>query len=168
MFPNTSAAVGLEFEYGLGGRSHVFNVERSWDCNGTGVTTSLTVTRDNTPLDQLERTHADDFLRDLIPRGVSQLFFFDGEKIQEMAQAADDDLALADAIRGLLGLDLIGRLHSDLAVFTAKLQGSRAPTALRKELDEIDKKLKGLQNDRLKLVCALDKSQSRVDRIAQK
>ena len=167
LFPITSAAVGLEFEYGLGGRLHVFHVERSWDCNGTGITTSLTVTRDNAPLDQLERTHADDFLRDLIPRGVSQLFFFDGEKIQEMAQAADDDLALADAIRGLLGLDLIGRLHSDLAVYAAKLHGSRAPKALRKELDEIDKKLQGFQNDRLKLVGALDKSQSRVDLIGQ-
>lgn len=167
LIPLESASVGIEFEYALGGRSHVFNVERSWDCNGASVTSSLRVTRDNAPLDELEQAHADDFLRDLIPRGVSQLFFFDGEKIQEMAQAADDDAALADAIRGLLGLDLIGRLHSDLTVYAAKLDGSRAPKALRKERDEIDKKLKGLQSERVKLVSALDKSQARADRMSQ-
>ena len=166
-FPAKSAAVGIEFEYGLGGRMHVFNVERSWECNSGTVTTSLNVTRDNAELDPLERTHADDFLRDLIPRGVSQLFFFDGEKIQEMAQAADDDLALADAIRGLLGLDLIGRLHSDLGVYAAKLHGSKAPKALQKELDDIEKKLKQFQADRLKLVGLLDRCQSRVDSLTQ-
>jgi DNA sulfur modification protein DndD len=167
LFPPKSAAVGLEFEYGLGGRLHIFNIERSWDCSGTAVTTSLTITRDEAQLDHLERTHADEFLRDLIPRGVSQLFFFDGEKIQEMAQAADDDLALTDAIKGLLGLDLIGRLHSDLGIYAAKLHGSKAPKALKKELDDIDKTLKQLQADRLKLVGSLDRCQSRVDRLTQ-
>lgn len=167
LLPMQSAAVGIEFEYGLGGRLHVFNVTRSWDCNSAGVTTSLTVTCDKTPLDQLESAHAEEFLRDLIPRGVSQLFFFDGEKIQEMAQAADDDLALADAVRGLLGLDIIGRLHSDLAIYSARLQGAKAPKALRKELDEIAKKLNCLKDERLKVSGALDRSQSRLDRVTQ-
>ena len=80
-----SAAVGLEFEYGFRGELHRFSVERSLDCNGNGVTTDLSVLRDGQPLDELEHAHADEFLRDLIPPGVSSLFIFDGENIQEMA-----------------------------------------------------------------------------------
>ncbi|WP_239519999.1 hypothetical protein, partial [Enterobacter kobei] len=58
------------------------------------------------------------FLHDLIPPGVSQLFFFDGEKISEIAEGEHDD-GLADAMRGLLGIDVIARLRTDLGLYLA-------------------------------------------------
>jgi DNA sulfur modification protein DndD len=160
-----SAAVELEFELGLAGRLHVFNVQRSWERSGSSVGTSLTVTRDGASLDELERAHADDFLRDLVPLGVSQLFFFDGEKIQQMAQASDDDAALAHAIKSLLGLDLVKRLHSDLSVYSSRLRGVDSPKALKKELQVVDQRLQELHDERLGLVLAADQAQSRVDGI---
>ncbi|MCA9111014.1 MAG: DNA sulfur modification protein DndD [Planctomycetaceae bacterium] len=162
-----SAAVGLEFEFGLGGKLQQYQVERNWDCNGRRVTTNLSVTRDGVPLDELEQAHADEFLRDLIPRGVSQLFFFDGEKIQQMAQASDDDAALADAIRELLGLDLVSRLRGDLSIYSSRLRESGAPKSLKKELQAVDKKLDELQQRKLAVVRNSDQSQSRVDRIRE-
>jgi len=162
-----SASVGLEFEFGLAGKLQQFHVERSWDCNGRSVTTDLSVTRDGVPLDELEQAHADEFLRDLIPRGVSQLFFFDGEKIQQMAQASDDDAALADAIRELLGLDLVSRLRGDLSVYSSRFREADAPKSLKKELNKIDEKIDELQQKRLTIVRNSDQSQSREDRIRE-
>jgi DNA sulfur modification protein DndD len=165
LVPLQSAAVALEFECGLAGRLHVFYVERSWECSGATVTTSLTVKRDGSPLDGLEQASADDFLRDLVPIGVSQLFFFDGEKIQQMAQASDDDAALADAIRSLLGLDLVTRLHSDLSIYGSRLRRTDTPRSLKKELQTVEQRLQELSEERLALVLATDQAQSRVDRM---
>lgn len=167
LFPLKSATVSLEFDYALGGTLHRFTVERAWDCNGRGTVTSLNVTRDGSPLDELEQAHADEFLRDLIPNGVSQLFFFDGEKIQQMAQASDDDTALVESIKGLLGLDVIDRLHNDLTIYAARLRGSDASSSLRKELQEIDAALERLQKEHTKLVRAVDRSKSQSDRLRQ-
>ena len=62
-------------------------------------TTFLHVTKNGEPLDDIDQENADEFLRDLIPPGVSQLYFFDGEKIQQLAEADEEDIALSDAIR---------------------------------------------------------------------
>ena len=162
-----SAAVGLEFEYGFRGELHRFSVERSWDCNGNGVTTDLSVLRDGQPLDELEHAHADEFLRDLIPPGVSSLFFFDGEKIQEMAESADDDETLAESIRSLLGLDLVHRLHDDLSIYTSRLKDTDAANPIQKELKKLERELKQLRTERLKVVRAADQSEARVDHLRQ-
>ncbi len=160
-----SASVGMEFEFGLAGRLEVFEVERRWDCKPNSVTTELTVIRNGKPLDELERAHADEFLRDLIPSGVSQLFFFDGEKIQEMAQASDDDAALAEAIRELLGLDMVSRLKTDLSVYTSRFRESNAPKALKKDLQKIDEAVSQLQKKQLDLTRAFDQNQSFEDQL---
>ncbi len=167
LIPLQDAAIGLDFEYGLAGRLHQFHVERSWHCHGVTLDSVLTVTRDGTPLDELERANADEFLRDLIPRGVSQLFFFDGEKIQDMAQAADDDVALADAIKELLGLDLISRLGHDLSIYTTRFKETDSPKKLQKELREIDDKLSKLTQQSLQLMRASDQFLSRADRLRE-
>jgi DNA sulfur modification protein DndD len=162
-----SASVTLEFEFGLAGVLHRFQVERAWECNGRGTVTSLKVTRDGASIDQLEQSHADEFLRDLIPYGVAQLFFFDGEKIQQMAQASDDDATLAEAIKGLLGLDVLDRLHNDLTIYSGRLRSADASKTLRKELRDIESKLERLQKERPKFTRALDRSKSQADRLRQ-
>ena len=66
----------------------------------------LDLQRDGEALDDLGTEHWQDFVRDLIPLGVSQLFFFDGEKIQQLAEDTTDQQTLAEAIKSLLGLDI--------------------------------------------------------------
>jgi DNA sulfur modification protein DndD len=63
-----------------------------------------------------------DFLQELIPPGASQRFFFDGEKIREIADGEEDNEQLAEAVRGLLGIELVGRLRTDLGLFIARHQ----------------------------------------------
>lgn len=165
LLKSQSASVGMEFEFGIGGKLDVYFVERSWDCSPSSVLMNLSVTRNGQPLDELERKHADEFLRDLIPRGVSQLFFFDGEKIQEMAQANDDDEALTEAIRELLGLDMVSRLRTDLSVYVSRQSESNAPKALKKELQKLDEAISRLQLRQLELTKNLDQSQSKEDQL---
>ncbi|MDA7936805.1 DNA sulfur modification protein DndD [bacterium] len=170
---NQSASVALEFEYSELGESCQYKVERSWDIDGKKVKTNLLVHRyDNEhkhykPIDDLDHAHADDFLRDLIPPGVSQLYFFDGEKIQELAESDDDDAALSEAIRSLLGLDLVGRLSGDLQIYANRLQKLDNVETLQKELDKVDEEINEKQDRLLKTRGAQDEAQSRVDDIGK-
>ena len=88
-----------------------------------------------------------DFVRSLVPPGVAQLFFFDGEKIRELAEKETEALALGDSIKALLGLDLVERLQADLDIFSARQARRTAQkhTALR--LRELDKEIGGFQRE---------------------
>ena len=58
---------------------------------------------------------------DLIPFGVAQLCFFDAEKIRFLAEDETSSVALGEAIKALLGLDLAERLVSDTTVLEGRI-----------------------------------------------
>lgn len=158
------ASVALEFDYAERGDRRTYRVERAWKCCDEAVESRLTVLRDGEPLDELDRTHADEFLRELIPPGVSQLYFFDGEKIQELAETEEDDSALAIAIRGLLGLEMVERLQSDLRIYTGRLKDAPKADPISTTLNEIVQKRELLEEQRVIAMRQVDESKSRKDR----
>lgn len=161
-----TAAVGMQFEYSDHGERHVFDIERTWQLERGGhIESHLTVLRDGEPLEELDQENADDFLCDLIPPGVSQLYFFDGEKIQQLAETEDDHLALAEAIRGLLGLDLVERLHSDLRIYANRCDDAPGVDPIQKELKDVEGCRTKLNDERLAAQDRLDRSNSQVDRL---
>ncbi|MGF9693783.1 DNA sulfur modification protein DndD [Rhizobium sp. 0TCS1.26] len=119
---SASAEVSLTFDYAEGGIVHQYEVRRQWTARGKGVVESLILEKDGAPVTSVPRDEWQSFLQELIPPGVSQLFFFDGERISEIADAADDADQLPDAMRGLLGIELVGRLRIDLGLYLARHQ----------------------------------------------
>lgn len=109
------AFVEIDFDYGKLGSSSHYAIRRSWSTSRTQITEKLSVCQDGTQL-QLSDKACQGFLNELVPIGVSELFFFDGEKISELA---DDESgsALKDAVQQLLGLHLVERLRGDLRVY---------------------------------------------------
>lgn len=130
----SGAAVCIEFGYAEDGVVHEYRVRRAWSVRGRSVVESLVLERDASPVTSIPREEWQHFLRDLIPPGVAQLFFFDGEKIREIAEADRDPEQLARAVRGLLGLELVDRLRTDLGLYVARKQhGERGALAARLE-----------------------------------
>ena len=116
-----TASIELAFSRVEHGEVRLYNVRRSWAGRGSSVVETLDLVCDGGVIDELEREDFALYLQDLIPAGVSQLFFFDGEKIQQMA----DDTAgeeLRDSIGALLGLDLVEQLGTDLALYVGRQQ----------------------------------------------
>jgi DNA sulfur modification protein DndD len=118
--PPTGASVSLEFDFAEDGVVRRYRVRRSWQARGRTVAESLELTRDDEIVTDIPREEWHSFLQDLIPPGVSQLFFFDGERIQEIADGDHDEEHLASAIRGLLGVELVARLRTDLGLYLAR------------------------------------------------
>ena len=135
--PN-SAYVRLNFSDSRGGHQHEYDVVRSWFRDTSGaVTENLQITRDEEVLSHLSHDQAQSFLNDLIPLGIADLFFFDGEKIADLAESKGN-AALADAIQRLLGLDLVNKLRADLAVYIRNHSKGRLPEAIRLEAEALE------------------------------
>lgn len=162
----TGAAVGVEFDYAEDGVVHRYRVRRAWSARGRAVVESLVLEKDGAVVTGVPREEWHLFLQDLIPPGVSQLFFFDGEKIQEIADGDHEEEHLASAVRGLLGVELIARLRTDLGLYLARQQNgheemlaSRLEATIR-DLGVVDDQIAALTEE-LAQLSATRESQAR-------
>lgn len=110
-----SAFVEIDFVYGKLGHSSCYSIRRSWSTDSRCVSEILSVSQDGKPLTLSEKA-CQGFLNELVPIGVSDLFFFDGEKIAELAED-ETGQTLRDAVQQLLGLHLVERLRGDLRLY---------------------------------------------------
>ena len=151
--PN-SAYVELDFVYGKLGRQTRYVVRRSWTANGREMHESLSLSEDGAPHESLSTDACQGFLNELVPIGVSELFFFDGEKIAELAED-ETGSALGHAIHRLLGLDLVERLRSDLRVYMLRRESKAAGKDAASEIEslkrEYDDSRASLAHDRAEL-----------------
>ena len=142
------ASVGLEFEYSHLGKKCRYFVQRGWEPRGaSGVKEGIRVLRDGEPLDDVDSALWSDFVRSLVPPGVAQLFFFDGEKIKRLAEEETEALTLGESIKALLGLDLVERLQADLDIFSARQARRTARAKTARRLRELDKELTNLHGE---------------------
>ena len=135
MIRSQEAFVEIHFVYGkLGDNSH-YTVRRSWSTVGHRVQEQLSVCQDGQPL-SLSAQACQGFLNELVPIGVSDLFFFDGEKIADLAED-ETGRTLRDAIQQLLGLHLVERLRGDLRVYMLRQSANGAKHDASDEIDRI-------------------------------
>ena len=135
--PGESASVALSFHYAAEGEEHLYEVHRAWKLRGQKVHEELAVSRDGLP----DRSLADDwnnFVEELVPLGISQLFFFDAEKIRFLAEDETCSAVLGAAIKSLLGLDLAERLIADAGVLESRLARQVLTDDAREEIERLD------------------------------
>lgn len=141
----SQASIVLRFDYGSFGDEDTFFVERSWRDRGKSIEENLTVERNGSELSELEEDQWTDFLKELIPPGISQLFFFDGEKIQQLADAVSSDDEFESSLLSLLGLDLIDQLEADLSIYLSNKLDEGGHEDLAEEIESLRKKKQSLE-----------------------
>jgi DNA sulfur modification protein DndD len=160
------ASVAVEFDYARNGQRSTFLVERSWQARGaSGVQEELSVLCNGEPLQEVESEFWSDFVRTLVPPGLSQLFFFDGEKIQKLAEEDTEAETLAESVKALLGLDLVERLQADLDIYTSRSVRSGAGAAASR-LSEVEARENELNQRRSNVVQDLAQTQTQLDYLA--
>ena len=138
------AAVSLEFEYAHGGETTKYRVERAWRQSGVDrrtISEGLTVSENDLLNTEFETEHWQNRIDELIPIGVSQFFFFNGEDIQKLADDSSHDLYLAESIKALLGLNLVERLQSDLRIYANRLLKRDSPEPVQKEVETVESEI---------------------------
>lgn len=140
-----SASIELTFSYASMGVITHYTVKRSWRDTGKGTTEKLSISEDGHSLSELNSEQCQGFLNELIPIGVSDLFFFDGEKIAELAEDTKGS-ALGDSVKKLLGLDLIETLDSDLSILLRSEAKKSSSAEAQKKIAQLETKLKQLED----------------------
>ncbi|WP_421506485.1 DNA sulfur modification protein DndD [Erwinia rhapontici] len=132
------ASIELTFSYNKGGKESEFTVIRYWERDKKD---KLKLLQNGKFLDELNYDQCQGFLNELIPHGVADLFFFDGEKIAELAEDESGNI-LRTAVRRLLGLDLISKLRNDLAIFTKRQHAKKLGEIQQQKISELESQLK--------------------------
>ena len=87
-------------------------IRREWDGNGIRTREKIIVEK-NGVQDPFLTDNWAMFIENVLPSGLSRLFFFDGEKISEIA-SQDTNNELKDSIKSLLGINVLDTLENDL------------------------------------------------------
>lgn len=140
-----AAGVKLDFNFGRQGEVIDYTVKRIWSVRGNSVFEVVEIYQNGKYLQNLTEQQKQSFLNELIPIGVADLFFFDGEKIAELAED-DNNTALADAINRLLGLDIIDRLRADLGVYLRDQKRDKLPSDIKREMEALEAGYQSLYN----------------------
>ena len=113
------ASITVQFVVFNSGKEVEYRVNRMWKKSNSGIDEQLLVHKrypheQFLPLDTVEESYWQSFIKDLIPKGVANLFFFDGEKVVKIAKEEKEDFAIKESFKSLLGLDVVEQLQTDL------------------------------------------------------
>lgn len=129
------AAVELTFHAHQEGVEREYRIRRSWRSTGASIREILLVSVDGRH-DQALTSTWNERVETFLPRGIAGLFFFDGEQIEALADMERSRQVLGSALAALLGLDLVERLTTDLAVLRRRHRSQQVPDALRETVEE--------------------------------
>lgn len=157
--------IELAFEEILDGQLVVFRITRSWQKGDSKDTLSILV--DDWPDRALTNTW-DEYIENLLPLGISNLFLFDGEQVKELAELEIPPPPVKEAIQALLGLELAEKLGEDLEVLVNRKRKQLANTTTLQNLEEIETKLNQQKAEHQTAKEKLNKLQDHLDRAHEK
>lgn len=142
------ASIALSFRHTQRTKTKRYEVIRSWEANSTKEITDKVQVLVNGKLDNLLTDNWNDFVSEFIPQSMSELFFFDGEKIEDLADPARSAQLLKTGIEALLGLELFTQLSKDLTTQKRRRQERNLDSTSSKKVDDL-KQRKDLLNSNL-------------------
>ena len=139
-----SASISVEFQFAFDGEIREYLVTREWQNLEGKVSEDLSIKKMvsgskfeelnlSVPkktsrftdsrfeeIDSVEKSDWQQFINQLIPKGIAKLFFFDGEKIQSIADDGNENQYLQSSFDTLLGLDVVTQLQKDIGLMLSR------------------------------------------------
>ena len=139
-----SASISVEFQFAFDGEIREYLVTRKWQNLDGKVVEDLSIKKMisgskfeeldiSVPkktnrftdsrfeeIDSVEKSDWQQFINQLIPKGIAKLFFFDGEKIQSIADDGNENQYLQSSFDTLLGLDVVTQLQKDIGLMLSR------------------------------------------------
>jgi len=114
-----NASVSFELTFETDDHEEII-VKRSWSAGAVekprpqDLEEKLVVVKDGKRVSVQNKEIWQDFINATVPRSITQFFFFDGEKIQEIAADDHSEVRLKSSLEAALGIQSITRLSSDI------------------------------------------------------
>lgn len=143
--------IEIEFDLNKKGKE-IYQVRREWDAKGQRVRESISVKK-NGEYNSFLTENWSMFIENILPSELSKFFFFDGEKIAELA-VADTSEQLKESIKAMLGISVLDVLQNDLGRIISRVgrriegnQNFRELNELREERDQAAEKLATIDSE---------------------
>jgi len=114
--------IQMEIELNESFPHYSLTLKREWKLNRDKMNELFIILRDRHPLEIIPREYWEDYITSLIPPYVSDYFFFDGQRVKELAAGDNAEKILKESIRDLIGLNLYRILHRDLESLATKIR----------------------------------------------
>lgn len=172
--PDQKTYITLEFALDDDSSSTI-SITRSWQRNGKKIDTQLEVLKNGFP-DEYLSENWEYYVEELIPFGIAKFFFFDNEKI---SQIADDEAfdKVKDSIKSVMGVTTIESLCTRISkIAKSKTDSLKAfqdsesqaqLTRLSVQLEELDTRIRAVRARRSELVPRLEKLLEELERTEQ-
>jgi len=167
--PQEGAGLELEFVHHHEGKWQTIRVKRTWNGRHDATTRERLEVKRNGFVDAVLSERWSEFVEDFIPSQISELFFFDGEKIEALAEEQSAAAIIRTGIHALLGLDVVDRLAEDIKIIQRRRRVDELPLegqaqvkakedavkALRAQVTAYETKIAGQEAEFKERVCAL-------------
>ena len=102
-----------------------------------------------------EESQLQHMINQMMPKSVTDLFFFDGERIQNLAKSGNENVHIKSSFDDLLGLNTSRQLHDDIGLYMLRNSDGTDAEALadleraNQDKNEAQNKLESLQEKRV-------------------
>ncbi|MDB3856247.1 DNA sulfur modification protein DndD, partial [Halieaceae bacterium] len=142
--PEEGAALELEFIHQSEGKSTTYRIKRFWHRAGKSISEDMEVIKDGI-LDAAMSGQWYEYVDEFIPANISGLFFFDGEKIENLANPDSAGEIIQTGIKSLLGLDIVDKLSGDLKTIARRRAAKSINSKTEKKVSLLEEEIDKLQ-----------------------
>ncbi|MDI1495463.1 MAG: DNA sulfur modification protein DndD [Cenarchaeum symbiont of Oopsacas minuta] len=154
------ASITLEFQYAQNGKITQYQITRIWQNNDGRVDEFLKIfakpigSKKYSMIDS-EESQLQHMINQMMPKSVTDLFFFDGERIQNLAKFGNENVHIKSSFDDLLGLNTSRQLHDDIGLYLLRNSDGADAQALadlervNQDKNEAQNKLESLQEKRV-------------------
>lgn len=161
--------VELEFSIEEDGKNNIYTVNRSWNTNVKNIKDKVTVKKNGND-DSFLAKNWTMFVESILPSALANFYFFDGEKIAELAES-DTSIQMKSSIKALLGINVIDLLENDITRIIKKMDTEQTDSyngsyieKLRRIKDEKADILKQIDDDIVELEKKLSRTNKKIDK----
>ena len=154
------ASITLEFQYAQNGKITQYQITRIWQNNEGRIDEFLKMftkpvnNKKYSPVNS-EESQLQHMINQMMPKSVTDLFFFDGERIQNLAKSGNENVHIKSSFDDLLGLNTSRQLHDDIGLYMLRNSDGTDAEALadleraNQDKNEAQNKLESLQEKRV-------------------
>ncbi|MDE5757907.1 MAG: DNA sulfur modification protein DndD [Allobaculum sp.] len=161
--------VELEFTIEEDGKTNVYTVNRSWNTNVKNIKDKVTVKKNGND-DAFLAKNWTMFVESILPSALANFYFFDGEKIAELAESETSD-QMKSSIKALLGINVIDLLENDITRIIKRMDAEQTEgynstyiEELRQVKDEKAYALKQIDDEIIELEKCLSRVNKKIDK----
>lgn len=135
-----TTSIEMLFELSSDEDKDYYEVKREWSLHLSNTTLKTSVYKNNT-YDQVLSENWSMFVEEMLPSAIAPFFFFDGEKISELA-VSDDDNYMLKSVKTLLGIDVLDQAISDIKRIISSKRKIIKSDIHAKEIAHFDEEIK--------------------------